>query len=229
METLSAKHSDPTIFMTAEVRWFFEGSIPTHVQHWFEKLAAEDPPKERTDHYLVYPNTTTCGIKFREETLEVKAFVKKLNGITLVPSLKGNIELWEKVSLDNVNFSDTGVEHEINYRAVKKKRWRCLWQWSFDNLYRASPDKTVMAGCQFELTSIHIQERSFWSLSFESFSNMDNAVMILENTVSFVRQLPALMQLEEQQLFKNAREASYPEFLHRLLQSQEKVVQKNTI
>ena len=60
-------------FLTsAEIRWFFGGTVDDIIFSWFTagNLHIESPP--RTDKYLLFPDSVSTGVKFREGKFEIK-------------------------------------------------------------------------------------------------------------------------------------------------------------
>lgn len=201
--------------ISAEIRWFFEGRMEDEARHWIEQEPKVSLPEERVDIYFVYPNSTKCGIKLREERLEVKALSRKEKRIHFLKGLNGEIELWEKFVINKLNFRVSSFDQKANNIVrVKKKRWRCLWKWTKGELSRYSSESAIVEGCQLELTSIEIDKKYFWSLGFESFSKTDHRILILEKALHLTSQFKELIQLNKKGIFKKAIAASYPEILH---------------
>ena len=87
--------------LTAEVRWFWLGSVPPDFLRWF---TSNDPlwccaatAERREDEYL-RDTQTTLGIKRRGDTVEIKGFIAKPDTVFSFAMCRSQIEIWGKWS-----------------------------------------------------------------------------------------------------------------------------------
>jgi hypothetical protein len=163
---------------TAEVRWFFFGSLPAVAHRWF--LADNDRPTSptRTDHYLIFPGCETAGVKRRGKEGEQKAKfeVKVLRGapetVRYPSGVAGRSDCWVKWS-----YGEPPVEawaqalsaESEGWIAVEKRRWLRTFSLDGGALEEVDPEKTPVEGCNVELTTITALGQPWWSLGLEAF------------------------------------------------------------
>jgi hypothetical protein len=184
----------PPISTSAEVRWFFEGDIPQAVGKWFKASKLRAAAEKRTDTYLIYPNATSCGVKFRENKFEIKVLAEDLGVKKLAANVVGAVEIWEKwstkgKSIDQFRQEVTG--DAAIWLAVKKKRITRKYSAdgaSIKEVDASGRDGFADDGCNVELTRVKIHQNTYWSIAFDSFGEgeIDSLVDNLVRTVGIV-------------------------------------------
>ena len=217
-----------------EIRWFFTGKVceKPEIQDWFEntEFAANsrtltdqllnDKIPERTDLYLLIPNSADMGIKWRENNFQVKGLISSI-GLQLFAGVHlGNVERWIKWSYKKLpdayemlfrNENENGLETI----AVGKKRQ--LRKFKLDTMTsellevpNKGKESFIDRGISLELTEVTVNGKTYTSLGFESFPD-DTAMNaafcgVVENMLSSLTQL----QLKEEDSL------SYPDWLGRI-------------
>ena len=153
---------------TAEVRWFYPGSVPEEVGAWFRALPGEPTEEARTDRYL-RPTDAALNLKVREGQVEVKRRDAEGDLVRVHENVTGRIERWRKWSFDAAErTSADGAFWMTVAKARRKIR------------YRIEPDGQVVAhlgeerltkGCDLEVARIAIQDDRWWSLCLEAFGD----------------------------------------------------------
>lgn len=62
---------------SAEIRWFFDGSISSHTAPWDDHNTI-DSCESRSDYYIAIRNCDYLGVKIRDRKLQVKWRKKRL-------------------------------------------------------------------------------------------------------------------------------------------------------
>jgi hypothetical protein len=160
---------------SAEVRWFFDGSVPKAVIEWFGR--GDVPPENestREDVYLNMPGNDDLGIKLREGKLEIKRRKSHPNSERLCPNVEGRIEEWVKRGFNpdsgnNGEFSKLFTPDGTWISVKKTRRLKKYEVTTKGDVNAVDPAKLIEQGCTFELTEIKVHGHPWWSLGFESF------------------------------------------------------------
>lgn len=158
------------IFTTAEVRWFFAGTVPETVMAWFGAqvcAALAQPP--RTDFYLRLDDDDSLGIKLREGRIEVKRREGESSWVQFGEQAIGRVESWRKWPFELADVQDGVDEQWVG--VWKSRRW-CLFEVGENGrISLASGSIILEAGCACELTEIHLAGSAefWWSLGLEAF------------------------------------------------------------
>jgi hypothetical protein len=156
---------------TAELRWFFPQEPPRPVVAWFE--AASEPPRSRSDIYLVLPGTDALGVKIRGGTtrFELKLRPAPPRPLTVAGDVSGQLEEWQRWSYSRPSFTRflprLGLPKERWVEVGKRRRLVTI-------PYRGE------AGCRVELTALRVQGRRWWTVGFEAFGPDADRVPALE-------------------------------------------------
>lgn len=209
-------------YHSAEIRWFLPGlDQRDEILKWFrlqDQLALnvekEYDPKvetgpfvklelERTDEYLLLPDSDTVSVKQRQGKLEVKALVAGPRPFAL-GGVIGRLDQWVKWSFepsDKQRSKDLEVELDLTgpWRKVVKKRY--LQKYSFDSGFVAvSPDQRPDTGCNIELTMIDVKAtiETWLTFGFEAFGPSGRVMALLDQAVQhyFTVHGPAPVRLE---------------------------------
>ncbi len=217
------------MYHSAEIRWFFEGEVPTPMVDWFTRGHEVRDEPERVDEYLALPGCETTGVKLREGRLEVKARTAGPVAMALPGGYGGRREGWVKWSLapDQGGALPQAVAASGDDWVLvsKRRRLRKLATGDRGVLEVDPADAGLPAGCQVELAALRVlgparrpavagpPERPggepWWSLSFESFGEIARLVDQLEPATAAVLGRPPPVTLSL------ARSLSYPAWLAR--------------
>lgn len=158
---------------STEIRWFFEGLPPAEVEQWFCRGDMQCKAPLREDHYLVFPASTSVGVKSREGRLEIKSLIKTLGVRRFGADAAGNVQMWEKWSC--VEFSATDFEQLLRCDAslwVTVAKERTLRKFSLEGDSPAEVQAGQVfshEGCNVELTKITVQGAAHWSFNCEAY------------------------------------------------------------
>lgn len=187
----------PTLFRSAEVRWFLPGA--STVDAWFRQGGTLRDTPERIDRYLVLPGCDSVGIKFREGRFEVKARTSPPEVVEYAAGVRGLRDTWVKWSREVGVDGTDGASADERWAFVRKRRALRLVSLEGGAPREVVQDGTILsAGCQFELSDLAVLVRTapedtpgeddwtsaepWWSLSLEAFgapgsesANLDEA------------------------------------------------------
>jgi len=214
-------------FASCEVRWFLDGDSAQHadIRHWFTECAPF--PKERTvrppewrgrlggkpDVYLLLPERSDMGLKWREGTLQIKGLVDELGPRTFANRHEGSVERWIKWTYEELSpayqrIFDSDVSESLATVSVYKTR--ALRMFRFDGApepTEAPPGKIFERGMGFELTDLEVNAQPYCSVAFEAFP--DDASMPAE----FVSIVERLLKGLETTALNTGQTGSYPSWL----------------
>ena len=211
-----------SFYHSAEIRWFLAGrdqqdeilkwfrlqdQLPLSVEKEYDPISATGPfvklELERTDEYLLLPDSDTVSVKQRQGKLEVKALVAGPRPFAL-GGVIGRVDQWVKWSFepsDKQRSKDLEVELDLTgpWRKVVKKRY--LQKYSFDSgLVAVSPDQRPETGCNIELTVIDVKANigTWLTFGFEAFGPSGRIMALLDEAVQHYLTVhgPAPVRLE---------------------------------
>jgi len=201
------------MYPTAEVRWFFTGSIPPEVTAWYaEAISPAQPSPPRTDHYLRVPDSTTLSIKQREGRIEIKQLQHDFGTEELGANASGQVGLWRKWS-----FSIVGSEYVL----IPRENWLGVWKERSLYLYAVSADGTMQTtsqdmypsrGCAVELTTTQCNDQTWWSIGLEAFGRESTLHDDLHTIASYV------FSQADHPHFLSGDSFGYPDWLHMVAQ-----------
>ncbi len=163
-------------YTTAEIRWFYKGAVPEHINKWYLPVKSNPEQKpERTDLYLLN-NSDNLGIKIREGRIELKQQLKRYPSVQFGPTIGGQPGLWRKwvfnLTKQNI-FSEMDKEKE--WLPVAKKRQLARFEITEQNtILPVSTSKLCDNGCEVELSAIFVKGQQWWSICFEAFGDAPN-------------------------------------------------------
>jgi hypothetical protein len=202
------------MYPTAEVRWFFRGTIAPAVAAWFrrsEQVLEEELP--RVDHYLRQVGTDSLNIKLREGRLEVKQRQQAGTVVQFHPRVAGRVERWRKWSFELAEAAGPGLQPEImtpHWIAVEKRRTLRRYRLEGERVVRVLPAELPEQGCDLELTRIRAGREAWWSLGLEAYG----ADPYLESLL--VQVAGRLMARTEPPSLATENSYGYPEWLGQL-------------
>src|SRR5262245_20234800 len=165
------------MFVTAEVRWFYQDECPENLHRWFgETSPAPGGGKLRVDEYLSQTDQSEMSAKIRGERsgLEIKGLVAvcQSEAVPFAPL----IDLWCKWSLPP---SALEIAKKV---IVQKTRWLRTYDATRAGIVEIplrADEKPLNGqalprqGCNVEFTRIQIAKdpRQWWTLGFEAFGD----------------------------------------------------------
>lgn len=208
---------------TAELRWFYPGTVPAAVKRWFEAEVLGpplSPPASREDLYLA-ADCPDLGLKLREERLELKLRRRQLGAWQIseawVPPSGGRVtgeaEQWSKWSCD-----DSTEQPLLPEAALAQGPWIPVQKVRSQRKYRIKAGQTPLSvsvtavidqGCSLEVTALQLLGASWWSLAFEAFGPEAELSDTLRTTVAWVFQSYDGPELQQQASY------AYPAWLIR--------------
>jgi len=188
------------MLVSAEIRWFWEGDIPSEWDRWFR--SGPFPPgggAARVDEYLLDPRQTELGVKRRggKPGVEIKGLVCARFVQVRWGTLSGEAQLWAKWA------SEAGLLENLPTVAIQKRRWLRKFDTAATPVREIALDEselpsrhseTLLAeGCNLELTQLTLQtiRPKWWTLGFEAFGSLDSLRQNLVRAVEHVRESPA--------------------------------------
>ena len=200
---------------TAEVRWFFGGSIPAAIARWFCRGSLLDKAAPREDHYLLFPAPLGLNVKLREGRLEVKSRVGEPGLRTFATDITGNVELWEKrIGGDAAvaEFEKLRSNAPHLWIAVGKERTLRTFSLEGDSMHEVAAGKVFLAnGCNAELTKITVEGAAYWSFGFEAYGEPSRVEAHLQKVAGHI----LADSHRPSYPFPAANSRSYPEWLER--------------
>lgn len=169
-----------TFLHTAEVRWFWRGSLPPEMVAWL--LDGDDPgPNRRTDRYLVFPGCETIGVKRRDGNFEIKARRGGAEVVQFPDGGAGRADRWVKwASADAPNLGTTGW---INVGKARRQR---QWVPDGDGWREIDPDATPPAGCSVEVTAVRVNGGDWWTFGFEAVGPPEEGPLLLHRAARWL-------------------------------------------
>jgi hypothetical protein len=207
------------VFVSAEIRWFWQGAGPAGLREWFIDGSLHDCAAggggDRVDEYLSDPRQAELGIKMRGNAtgVEIKGLVAVLAEGCQSRVFPGRIEIWAKWSSEPLSLAHAKLVR------VGKRRWLRSFDCSSPEPREIALDRNGHSldgrrlpkdGCNVEYTEISLAAAPPGvTLGFEAFGELDNVVLSLRQTAErlSLRQCPALV---------DGWSASYPKWLQRI-------------
>lgn len=194
---------------TAEVRWFYGGSLPGERLAAFQDVPKPGVPEERTDWYLVDEHRPDVGIKVRDGGwLDVKRRSGVETDRAFGATMRGTLEHWVKWSFA---LAADATDAMSGWQRVDKKRW--IRRYDLGGLGPATGvpfEQVIESGCNAELSDVLVDGTPSWSLGFEAFGPPEACERALTAGVSaFLADTPELAAVA----FMQADSHSYPSWL----------------
>lgn len=178
------------MFPTAEVRWFYRGSVPGGVLTWFITgfpEPEEQPP--RVDWYLQLADGDALGIKLREGRIELKRRLHQYGIVRLAAGVDGRIEGWRKWSFplaETEEFPEYASLEAHHWTRVRKERQLKRFSITAGRQVEPVPVGSLLSdGCNAELAHISAAGGQWWSLAFEAFGHEPDLVETLVAIAAF--------------------------------------------
>ena len=150
-----------------EVRWILPGQPGAAVAGWFARF--DSAVESREDTYLLDPKLPGLSVKLRNgSALEVKVY-RGSPGILEVPGCaRGRLESWDKWSFR------CDPHDPLSQDAAALQGWRpvhkLIRRFTLADGQGGArvPGSGEEAGCDVELTEVHVRGQAWWSLGFEA-------------------------------------------------------------
>jgi hypothetical protein len=167
------------VYPTVEVRWFYEGKVPSTLLEWFQNGVEKAPELEcRLDRYLRLVSTPAVGIKLREEHIEIKERQRQYGVARFHGRVAGLVEGWRKWSFEIARIEghlESTPNHAASWIDVRKERVLRTYRLMDDGrVAGVSPQDLPGHGCSLELTQVNVRGREWWTLGFEAFGAQAN-------------------------------------------------------
>ncbi len=200
------------MYISGEIRWFFEGALPSGVSEWFESPGKGVSEPQRTDEYLLLPGCQNTSVKLRNGRFEVKSLTQTplpASYSNRVSGLKDGWIKWSRKAHDEQALREFAIGDEDTWIPVSKQRHLRLFSLEGRAPEELPPNSGILAkGCQVELSAILLGNDSrWWSLSFESFGRQDEVLTQLDAVVESFAVSPPPVRLRQEQSM------SYPVWL----------------
>ena len=201
------------MLISAELRWFWRGSLPSLLEQWFRGGAvAPGGGKLRNDEYLIDPLQRELGIKKRSGRagIEIKGLVEVR--ARLLKPFDGRVQVWTKWTSNSLT-----IDH-LPRVVVQKTRWlrkfdtggSAVRELELDADERLLDEAAPLPeqGCNVELVNLSLgNEPEHWStLGFEAFGPLDAVERSLQRTIASMAPLSP-------DALAGGLEMSYPQWL----------------
>ena len=179
-----------------EVRWILPGRPEAAVARWFARFEAT--VESREDAYLLDPPLPGLSVKLRDgRALEVKVYRGSPGILEVAGCARGRLESWDKWSFPydpHGLFSQDGTARQ-GWRPVRKLIRRFALPGGRTGAH--VPGWSEEAGCDVELTEVHVCGQAWWTLAFEATGATGLLLSELEATAAlvFAQTLPHGMEL----------------------------------
>jgi hypothetical protein len=175
------------------LKWFqLKDQLPLNEEGKYDPKTATGPfvklEQERTDEYLLIPDSDAVSVKQRQGKLEVKALVAGPRPFSL-DGVVGRVDQWVKWSFepsDKQRSKQLEIELNLTGPWLKVVKNRYLQKYSYDSdLVAVSPDQRPGTGCNIELTVIGVKANvgTWITVSFEAFGPSGRVMAVLDEAV----------------------------------------------
>jgi hypothetical protein len=206
--------------LSAEIRWFWQGIIPSSFEKWFHGFGGCPPGGGHTrfDMYLDERGQRELGVKKRgtKPGIEVKGLIATLPMPVAIGPMRGHIELWSKWTTSELRLDG------VSLLSISKTRW--LRKYDTENSRvieielkedEASKNDTIKLpenGCNLELTSLLVEpaREAWWTVGCEAFG--PSLGVVEQNLRLVIHSIPA----KDIPAVKGGVEASYPAWMSTL-------------
>jgi hypothetical protein len=159
-----------SVDLTAELRWFFDGPLPTEVWSWFTRNDA-GLVEHRCDTYRL-DERLDVGVKQRSgRTLELKMRMRQPEPSSVADDVNGRIETWQRWSPADglLSLDDDAVWIDIDKTIVKRRFRTDGREQPLSNQTRAMTGD----GCDVEIAALSMNGQEAWTFAFAAFGELD--------------------------------------------------------
>jgi len=204
---------------TAEVRWFFDGPVPSEIEQWFCRGGLLSAAAAREDFYLRFPASLGLNVKLREGRLEIKSLMTTLGSRRFAPDAAGTVQLWEKRTGGDAaaaEFEWLRTSAPDLWIAVRKGRTLRKFACNGEAIAEVDAGTVLPAeGCIAELTKILVNGADYWSFAFEAWGDPTQAEALLARIAGHV----LADSHRPPRPFSAADSHAYPDWLDGLIQA----------
>jgi len=156
--------------LTTELRWFFDGPLPSDMTEWFSD-GQRGLGEHRVDRYRL-DRRVDIGLKKRScETLELKIRMLPAQPLSIDDDVVGNLETWRRWSpADGLIFVDHHTRWIDVEKTVVKRRFDCGGR--EQPLSEASRSMTGDA-CDAEIAALSCDGLDSWTFALAAFGQPD--------------------------------------------------------
>lgn len=213
--------------IATEVRWFWTGELDQKLETWFRTATEllgqpipDDDLDDRTDHYLVEPESSEYGLKLREEKLELKRMLDSSLFRAPRTGVSGIAQLWTKddwkyTRIPTTKTPDAVIEAFVSgadsadIASVEKRRWQRKYVPRDDGtMQRVGLREKLARACNVELTSLAFEGR-WWTIAFEAYGDTTHPGTLANTVDWFFERFPLTTTR-----FENSE--SYPQWIIRV-------------
>ncbi len=196
---------------TTELRWFFEGRLPSDVKSWFTRAGTTGAIEERCDRYRL-DDRREMGVKRRfRQTLELKVRRSVGEKLVLDSGLAGRLEVWRKWSpAEDLVESDPQAPWVDVHKIVIKRRFSV----NGDEIIISESSRAMAGtGCDVEVTAVTVGHIEAWTFAFAAFGSGRSRQSAV---VASWQALVADIQCPEQFGLSLGEAGGYPQWLSHL-------------
>jgi hypothetical protein len=164
---------------STEIRWFFEGNLPSEIKKQFEIFHTSDMNENRVDFYLLLMNNDQVGIKLRNSRLEIK-YRSEARPFDFPQScLNGNLERWTRLEWNDkaafIEFMSILDKKELTpWVKVSKKRIQRKFSVNEDEELVIQPSSQLSSDFTIEVTELTANNQTWWCIAVDSFTDKDS-------------------------------------------------------
>ena len=199
---------------TAEIRWFYPGSIPDKIYSWLKGKTGfyEDQPL-RTDNYLLLPEQENLGIKLRQGRMEIKKRTE-VHPEYIAPGIAGSVESWIKWSIPAEQHTDS-LQHILSDQAhwVAIQKNRSVQKYAIGEYQSVIPypsEGYPKEGVMLESCELLINSQTWWTLAIECFGPSEK---VHSNLLTVI---PGMLKTDSNLSLSVAYSSGYPEWISRI-------------
>ena len=178
------------MIVSAELRWFWEGSAPESLERWFAGSGC--PPgggTPREDVYLLEAGQAELGLKQRGRRggVEVKGLVRRAEHPLSAGPFAGRVEIWSKWTSEALQLTGfpSLVVRKLSRLRKLDTRSAPVTEIELGAVERPRQGTLPEEGCNVELTEVGIVGRggAWATLGFEAFGSLERVEVHLERAV----------------------------------------------
>lgn len=158
---------------TLEVRWFYDGSLPTSVVDWFMGFDPEKQP-DREDLYLI-SDDPSLNVKLRGGQIQLKRRSGDRPAISFRGQVEGRREYWQKWSFPLTDDApDLFADDPLGlWLPVEKSRYQREYGSDEQRHLLATLDEEHPATALVELTKVVSGPREAWTICLEANGDLE--------------------------------------------------------
>ncbi len=203
-----------SIDLTTELRWFFDGPLPSDVRSWFTRDGV-GLVERRCDTYQL-DGRVDIGVKQRSrQTLELKRRTRPPEPVSIADDACGHMETWRRWSPADglLALEDDTIWVGIDKTIIKRRFGIGGQELPLSEQSRAMTGE----GCDAEIVALSANGREAWTFAFAAFGQLDTQRDLLSTTWGSLTERQAC---PEQLQLDTDRSYGYPEWLKEISEVQ---------